>query len=61
MTEEMSKNCMKLSGLNEKISIVLFKEMNNFDEINNFFMNKYWNRIENFVKLMRKVSMRWKN
>ena len=46
---------MKLSGLNEKRLIVLF------DEINNFFMNNFWNRIENFVKLMRKLSMRWKN
>ena len=24
--------------------IVLFKETNNFDEINNFFMNNYWNK-----------------
>ena len=32
----------------------LIKETNNIDEINNFFMNKYWNKIENFVKLMRK-------
>ena len=31
------------------------------DEINNFFMNNYWNKIENFVKLISKVSMRWKN
>ena len=61
MTEEMSKNCTKFSGLNEKRSIVLFKEMNNFDEINNFFMNNYWNRIWIFVKLMRKVSTRCKN
>ena len=40
---------------------MLIKETNNIDEINNFFMNNYWNKIENFVKLMRKVSMRWKN
>ena len=39
---------------------MLIKETNNIDEINNFFMNNYWNKIENFVKLMRKVSMRWK-
>ena len=31
------------------------------DEINNFFMNNYWHKIGIFVKLMRKVSMRWKN
>ena len=42
-------------------SIVLFQETNNFDEINNFFMNNYWNKIGIFVKLMRKVSKRWKN
>ena len=41
--------------------IVLIKETNNFDEINYFFMNNYWNKIRIFVKLMRKVSMRWKN
>ena len=52
---------MELSSLNEKKFIVLLQETNNFDEINNFFMNDYWDRIENLVKLMRKVSMRWKN
>ena len=41
--------------------IMLLQAMNNFDEINNFFMNNYWNKIENFVKLMLKVSTRWKN
>ena len=52
---------MELSSLNEVRLIVLFKETKNFDEINNFFMNNYWNKIENFVKHMRKVPMRWKN
>ena len=52
---------MKLSSLNEVQFIVLIKETNNIDEINNFFMNNYWNKIGIFVKLMRKVSMRWKN
>ena len=41
--------------------IVIIKKTNNFDEISNFFMNNYWNKIENVVKLMRKVSMRWRN
>ena len=41
--------------------MVLLQEMNNFDEINNFFMNNYQNKIENFVKLIWKVLMRWKN
>ena len=29
---------------------MLLRERNNFDEINNFFMNNYQNKIENFVK-----------
>ena len=33
---------------------MLIKEMNIIDEINNFVMNKYWNKIGIFVKLMRK-------
>ena len=52
---------MELSSLNEVRLIVFLQEMNDFDEINNFFMNNYWNKIENFVKLMWTVSMRWKN
>ena len=52
---------MELSSLNEVRIIVLLQETNNFDETNNFFMNSYQNKIENFVKLMWKVSMRWKN
>ena len=60
-TEEISKNWMELSNLNEVKFIVLIKETNNFDEINNFFMNKYWNKIGIFFKLMRTVLMRWKN
>ena len=35
---------MELSSLNEVRLIVLLKETNNFDEINNFCMNKYWNK-----------------
>ena len=52
---------MKLSSLNEEKFIVLIKETNNIDEINNLFMNNYCNKIGIFVKLMRKVLMRWKN
>ena len=40
---------------------MLIKETNDFDEINNFFMNNYWHKIGIFVKLMRKASVRWKN
>ena len=52
---------MKFSSLKEEKSIVLIKETNDFEKINNFFMNNYWNKIGIFLKLMRKVSMRWKN
>ena len=45
---------MKLSSLKEKKFIVLIKETNDFDEINNFFMNNYWHKIGIFVKLMEK-------
>ena len=31
------------------------------DEINNFFMNGYCSKIRNYVKLIIKVSMKWKN
>ena len=37
----------------ERNFIVLIMETNDFDEINNFFMNNYWNKIGIFVKLMR--------
>ena len=40
---------------------MLLQEMNNFDEINYFFKNNYWNKIGIFMKLIWKVSMRWKN
>ena len=35
---------MELSGLNEEKLISLLHVMNNFDEINNFFMDTYWNK-----------------
>ena len=52
---------MELTSLNEVRLSMLLQEMNNFDEINYFFMNNYWNKIGISVKLMRNVSMRWKN
>ena len=61
MTEEVFKSWMKLSSLKEEKFIVLIKETNDAGEINNFFMNSYWSKFGIFVKLMRKVSMRWKN
>ena len=52
---------MALSSTAKEKLIVLIKETNNFDEINKFFMNNYWSKIGIFVKLMRRVSMRWEN
>ena len=52
MIEEVSRNCMELSSFNEVRLIMLMQEMNNFDEINNFFMNNYWNKIGIVVKLI---------
>ena len=43
---------MELMSLKEVRLIVLVQDTNNFDEINNFFMNNYWNKIGNFVKLI---------
>ena len=42
---------MELLSLNEVRLIMLMQETNNFDEINNFFMNNNWNKIGIFVKL----------
>ena len=61
MTEERSQNWRELSSLNEVRLIVLIKGTNNVVEINNFFMHNAQNKIENFVKLMREASMKWKN
>ena len=58
---EVSRNWVELSSLKKKKFVVLIKETNDFDEINNFFRKNYWNKIGIFVKLMRKASLRWKN
>ena len=52
---------MELLGLSEEKLIILLQVMNNSDEINDFFMNNYQNKIGIFVKLISKVFMRWKN
>ena len=49
MTEEVFKSWLKLSSLKEEKFIVLIKETNNMDEINNFFMNSYWSKTGIFV------------
>ena len=61
MTEKVSKSWTELSSLNEVRLIVLLKETNNVDKINKIFMNNNWTKIGIFVKLIWKVSMRWKN
>ena len=47
MTEEVFKKWMIWSSLKEEKFIALINETNNFDEINNFFMNNNWNKIGN--------------
>ena len=42
---EVSKKWVELSILNEEKLITLMPVMNNFDEINSFFMNNCWNKI----------------
>ena len=54
------QNWMKRSSRRKKNFIVL-KQTNDADKIINFFMNSYWSKTGIFVKLMRKVSMKWKN
>ena len=61
LTGVVSRNWVEFSSLNEEKMITLFQVVNNFDEIRYFCMNNYWNKIGNFVNLMWKVSMRWKN
>ena len=57
MTEEVYRSWVKLLNLSRKNFIAL-KQKNFNDEINNFFMNSYYSKIRNYVKLMRKVSMK---
>ena len=51
---------MKLLSLSKK-NFIAVKLKNFNDEINNFFMNSYYSKIRNYVKLIIKVSMKWKN
>ena len=43
------------------MNFIALKQKNFKDEINNFFMNSYYSKIGNNVKLIIKVSMKWKN
>ena len=58
---EVFKNWMELSSLSEEKLIILLQVMNNFDEINYFFINNYQNKIGIFVKLIWKVFTICKN
>ena len=51
---------MKLLNLSKK-NFTALKLKNFNDEINNFFMNSYCSKIRNYVKIILKVSMKWKN
>ena len=59
--KEYSKVECERSSHKKKKFVVLIKETISIDKIINFFMNSYWSKIGIFVKLMRKVSMKWKN
>ena len=48
---EVFRNSVELLSLSEEKLIMPLQEMNNFDEINFFFMNNYQNKIGIFVKL----------
>ena len=60
MTEEVYEHKVKLLNLSKK-NFTAFKLKNFNDEINNFFMNDYCSKIRNYVKLIIKNSMKWKN
>ena len=61
MTEEGIQKLNEMIDSQKEEIYRALKETGGFDEINNFFMNNYWRKIGIFVKLMRKVSVRWKN
>ena len=57
VTQEVYENWVKLLNLSKKNFIAL-KQKNVNDEINNFFMDSYYSKIRNYVKLIIKVSMK---
>ena len=60
MTKEVYENKVKLLILSKK-NFTALKLKNFNDEIKNFVMNAYCSKIRNYVKLIIKVSMKWKN
>ena len=59
-TEEVYENWVKLLNLNKK-NFTALKQKNFKDEINSFFKDSYCSKTGNNVKLVIKVSMKWKN
>ena len=60
VTEEVYENWVKLLNLNKKNFTALeLKKFN--DEINSFFKDSQSSKIWKYVKLIRKVSVKWKN
>ena len=60
MTEDMYENQVKFLNLSKK-NFTALKLKNFHDEINNFFMNGYYSKIWNYVKLIKEVSLKWKS
>ena len=60
MSVEVYKNLVKLLNLSKK-NFTALKLKNFNDEINSFFKDSYCSKIWNNVKLIIKVSMKWKN
>ena len=58
-TNKVYENWVKLLNLNKKNFTV--RKLKNFnDEINSFFKDSYCSKIWNYVKLIIKISMKWK-
>ena len=58
------RSVQKLSEIIEsqqRKNFIALKQKNFNDEINNFFMHSHYSKIRNYVKLIIKVSMKWKN
>ena len=60
VTEEVYENLVKLLNLNMK-NITAYELKKHNDEINSFLKDSYCSKIWNYVKLIRKVSVKWKS
>ena len=60
----MSKKSKFLQSAKQELVNTNFKQLepkNSNNEINNFFKDSYYSKIWNYVKLIREVSLKWKN